>query len=74
VRFWGAAMVVEIRHEGQSVRVRRFGSGQAGRWSEVPPGGRDELFTQRSHEELARLGDGVWEFPAPGPALARGSH
>jgi hypothetical protein len=66
-------MVVEIRHEGLTVRVRRFGSGQPGRWSEVPPGGRDELFTHRSHEELARLGDGVWEFPAPGQAPARGS-
>jgi hypothetical protein len=66
-------MVVEIRHEGQTVRVRRFGSGQSGRWSDVLPGGRDELFTQRSHEELARLGDGVWEFPPNGLTSGRGS-
>jgi hypothetical protein len=70
----GAAMVVEIRHEGQMVWVRVFGSGLFNRWSEVAPGGRDELFTHRSHEELARLSDGVWEFPQPGPVLARASH
>lgn len=60
-------MVVEIRHEGQTVRVRRFGSGRSDTWSVVRPGERDERLTRRSHEELARLSDGVWEFPTHGP-------
>jgi hypothetical protein len=57
------AVVVEIRHEERAVRVRQFGSGGSGAWSVVEPGGRDERLTRRGYDELARLEDGVWEFP-----------
>ncbi len=57
-------MYVEIRREGESLRVRRFGANRPDDGSLVCPGGCDENLTHMSYAELVSLGEGVWEFPA----------
>ena len=54
-------VTVEIRFDCDTVKVRRFGSGEFNRWSAVSPGNDDRL-TGRSYEELRSLGEGVWGF------------
>ena len=54
-------VTVEIRIDNDTLKVRRFGSGEFKRWSVVRPGDEDQL-TGRSYEELRRLGDGMWGF------------
>jgi len=56
-------MYVEIRREGESLRVRRFGSNRPEDGNLVRPGGRDEKLTHLSYADLVKLGEGVWEFP-----------
>ena len=56
-------MIVEIQFTGDDVKVRRFASDRPNRWIVVRPGGRDDLITGYSHEELRRLGEGLWDFP-----------
>ena len=54
-------ITVEIRFDRDTVKVRKFGSGEFDRWSEVSSGDDDRL-TGRSYEELRSLGEGVWGF------------
>jgi hypothetical protein len=69
-------VAVEIRFDGESVLVRRFGSWEFKRWEEVRQGDEDRTLTGWTYEELRRLGEGLWGFPEPDdqsytvPALA----
>jgi len=57
-------MVIEIRFDGEQVKVRRFGMGRPMAWSVVAPGEVDESFTHYTHDRLRELGEGIWELPA----------
>ena len=65
----------EIRVEDCVVKVRRFGTGDFGRWAVVRAGEIDRL-TGRSFEELSNCGNGVWGFeeaslrPTVSPAIS----
>ena len=54
-------VTVEIRFDFDTVRIRRFGSGEFKRWNVLEPGDEDRL-TGRSYDELRSLGEGVWGF------------
>lgn len=54
-------ITVEIRFEFDTVKIRRFGSGEFKRWIVLEPGEEDRL-TGRTYEELRNLGEGVWGF------------
>jgi hypothetical protein len=64
------AMVIEIRIEGTTVKVRRFGTVRGGNWVVVSPGGEDRALTQFSYQRLRELGEGIWELPVPVPSGA----
>jgi hypothetical protein len=53
-------LVIEVRFENDSVKVRLFGSTRF-HWSVVRLGEADQL-TGWSFDELRRLGEGIWEF------------
>jgi hypothetical protein len=55
-------MPVEIRFEGDAVKVRRFGTLPATDWSVVRPGERDRT-TGYDYDQLRWLREGVWELP-----------
>jgi hypothetical protein len=57
-------MVIEILLDGPNVLVRRFGQELPRRWSVVPPKTVDRVRTGMTHEELRKLGSGVWELRA----------
>jgi hypothetical protein len=57
-------MVIEILMDGPNVLVRRFAQDPPGRWSVVPPKAVDRVCTGMTHEELRKLGTGVWELKA----------
>jgi hypothetical protein len=57
-------MVIEILMDGRNVLVRRFGQELPRRWSVVPPGQVDRACTGMTHEELRKLGSGIWELRA----------
>jgi hypothetical protein len=61
-------MLVEVRFEGDAVKVRPFGVLPADNWSVVRPGESDPA-TGYDYDRLRRLGEGVWELP--GGRLAR---
>lgn len=54
-------VTVQILIDCETVKVRRFGSGDFKRWSVVRPGDEDKL-TGRTYEELRQLGEGLWGF------------
>jgi len=61
-------VTLEIRLDSDVVKVRRFGSGDFNRWTILHPGEVDRL-TGWSHEELQRLGEGLWGFPEEAATL-----
>jgi hypothetical protein len=64
-------MPVEIRFEGDAVKVRPFGVLPANNWSVVRPGEQDRT-TGYHYDRLRQLSEGVWELPTV-TALPRGA-
>ncbi|MCE9531946.1 MAG: hypothetical protein K8T89_12605 [Planctomycetes bacterium] len=54
-------VMIEIRFVDDVVKVRRFGTGDFKRWTEIRPGEVDRL-TDRSFDELREIGEGIWGF------------
>jgi len=60
-------VAIDIRFDDSALKIRRFGCGEFNRWTILHPGEQDQRLTGWSYDELRRLGEGVWEFPAPAP-------
>jgi hypothetical protein len=55
-------VTIDIRFDDSALKIRRFG--EFDRWTILHPGEHDQRLTGWSYDELRRLGEGVWQFPA----------